>query len=135
MADQVTPIPTILTTLHAAFKTRDMETIGRYFDENVRFVTPDGEMTGRQARVDDEQRIFDTFDDSEVEVTTAVVDGNEAVEVCILHGIANAGTGPAAGRKIAMRYVVHYRFKDELIVFQEVCFDRLALAQQMGLAA
>ncbi|MFA6117592.1 MAG: nuclear transport factor 2 family protein [Sphingomonas sp.] len=133
MADRQTDIPTILTTLHAAFKRRDMDTIARYFDEDVRFVTPDGEMLGKQARIDDEQRLFDTFDDSEVEVTAAIINGDEAAEFCVLHAVSKVG--PAPGRKIAMRYVVHYRFAGELITFQEVCFDRLALHQQLGLAA
>lgn len=126
-------IPAILTTLHDAFHRHDMETIARYFDENVRFVNPDGEMTGRAARMADEERIYTMIDQGRIEVTTTLVQGNEAVEFSILHGIAKIGAEP--GKPVALRYVVHYRFEGELIVFQEVCFDRAALAGQLGLAA
>lgn len=128
-----TDIPAILTALHDAFLRRDMETIAHYFDEDVRFVTPDGELLGKTARIADEQRIFDMFDDSSVEVTSAVVDGDQAVELSILHGTAKVG--PQPGVRIALRYVCYYRFQDARIVFQEVVFDRSALKEKLGMAA
>lgn len=130
MQTRKTEILDSLTTLHAAFKRRDMDTIARFFADDVVFVTPDGEMRGKAARLADEQRIFEMFDSAEVEVTDVLVDGDEAAEFCILHGVARIG----AGRRIALRYVVRYRFNGGLIASQEICFDREALRQQLGLA-
>ena len=126
-------IAPILTLLHEAFARRDMDTIGRYFDEDIRFVNPDGEMLGKAARMADEERIFYIIDDGTIEVTSTVIEGNQAVELSILHGIAKIGAN--SGSPVALRYVVHYQFDGDQIVFQEVCFDRVALATQLGLSA
>jgi predicted ester cyclase len=126
-------IRSILNILHNAFDHRDLNMIARYFSDDVRFVRPEGEVLGRQAKIADEQSLFENFADSRVEVTTAVVDGDEAVEICTLHGVATSPLA-AAGRKVALRYVVHYRFDCGLIVFQQVMFDRLDLMRQLGLA-
>lgn len=126
-------IAPILTTLHEAFSRRDMDTIGRYFDENIRFVNHDGEMLGKAARLADEERIFEIIDEGTIEVTSTVIQGNQAVELSILHGIAKVGAN--SGRRVALRYVVHYQFEGDQIVFQEICFDRVALAMQLGLSA
>ncbi|WP_197412522.1 nuclear transport factor 2 family protein [Novosphingobium sp. Fuku2-ISO-50] len=128
-----TDIPTILNTLHDAFHGRDMDTIGRYFDEHAQIVTPDGVMQGRAAKISDELRVFEMFDDCSIEVTSTVVQGNEAVEFSHLRGVAKIG--PLSGSKVEMRYVVLYRFSGDKITFQEICFDRLALATQLGMAA
>ena len=129
MSNRKAEILAILSTLHAAFGRRDMDTIAAYFADDVRFVTPDGELLGKAARIADEQRIFDTFDDTRVEVTSVVVDGDEAIEFCILHGVFKG----APSVRIHMRYVVHYQFAASVIASQEVCFDRETLRQQLGL--
>ncbi len=126
-------IGSILTTLHDAFRRRDMTTISRYFADDIRLVRPEGELVGKQARIDDEHTLFDNFSNGEIEVTTTLVNEDQAIELCIMHGVATAPP-QAVGRRVALRYVVHYRFVDDKIVFQEVVFDRVALLKQLGLA-
>lgn len=133
MSKQTAQIKALLPTLHDAFKRQDMDKIAYHFDDDVHFISPDGEMFGKQARIADEQRVLDMFDEPEIEITSVVADGNEAIEMCVLHGLVKEG--PAAGGRVSMRYVVHYRFKGEFITFQEVCFDRVGLQQQLEVLA
>lgn len=130
MPDRRSEIAAILDVLHAAFRRRDLETIGRYFAEDVQLLTPDGPMRGRAAKLADEQNVFESFDDAEVEVIDLLIDGEAAAEFCHLHGTVRAG--PAAGRRIALRYVVRYRFEGASIVAQEICFDREGLRRQLS---
>jgi len=128
MPDRRSQIATILEVLHDAFRRRDLDTIGRYFAEDVRLLTPDGAARGRAAKLVDEQKVFESFDDAEVEVVELLIDGDAAAEFCLLHGTLRGGQG--AGRRIALRYAVRYRFEADLIVTQEICFDRAALGEK-----
>lgn len=132
MVTATVDIAMILANSHQAFARKDMDAIVGCFDKDIRFVSPDGELHGRSARIVEEQRIFELLDNSHIEVTASVVDGDEAVEMCRMCGKIKAGLN--AGTDVAFRYVVHYRFSGELITFQEVVFDRAAVAEKLGLA-
>ncbi|MBS0363143.1 MAG: nuclear transport factor 2 family protein [Proteobacteria bacterium] len=132
MPDRRSQIAAILEVLHDAFRRRDLDTIGRYFAEDVRLLTPDGAAWGRAAKLVDEQKVFESFDDAKVEVIELLIDGDAAAEFCLLQGALRGGQ--AAGRRIALRYVVRYRFEADLIVAQEICFDRAALGALLAQA-
>lgn len=138
MTDRAQRIREILWTVHDAFARRDLPAIGKHFAADVRFVSPGGAPHGRQARLDDEQRIFDAFTDLALTVTTAVVEGNEAVEFCILSGrhtgplVTQAGILPPTGRNISLRFAAHYTFAGDEIAAQEIVYDQATILKQLG---
>lgn len=132
----------VVQAMHAAFNRRDLDAIAAYWAEGIRYVAPGVDVTGKAARVRDERAWLEAFSGNSVRVEAITASGDEVMEVCVLGGVH---TGPLAlpdgsalpptNRRIEGRFASHYRVVEGKVVYQEILYDRLGLAQQLQGAA
>lgn len=94
---------------------------------------------GREECVAANTMWFDACSDARATVTQIVAEGDTAVEEGIFEGTHDGtlktpmGDIPATGRKIRGEYVTVTKFRNDKAVSQRLYFDRMQLAEQLGL--
>lgn len=130
----------IVNAMHRAFRARDLDAIAAYWADDIRYVAPDVDVVGRDARIRDEQAWLGAFTDNDVEVHALVEQGDEVMEFCTLGGVhtgalplPDGNVLPATNRRIAGAFASHYRIKDGKVVYQQIIYDKFGLLRQLGL--
>ena len=130
----------IAQRIDAAFHSRDIEALAAFWDAEIDYATPDVQLIGKPARKLAEQALLDAFPDARI-----IERGyTESVDFIAIEGtMTGAHLGPLSiggmvvpptNRTISSDYVALLWFRDAKIVRQRLYFDRLALAQQLGLS-
>jgi steroid delta-isomerase-like uncharacterized protein len=123
-----------------AFNAHDRAALRALTAENCTFWSPGGEtVKGRDACVEANGLWFDACSDAHVTITREVAQGDTVVEEGIFEGTHDGtlktpmGDVPATGRRLRGEYVTISRFRDGQAVEQKLYFDRMQVAEQLGL--
>jgi steroid delta-isomerase-like uncharacterized protein len=123
-----------------AFNKHDIAALRELTAEDCTFWGAGGTTAkGREECVAANAMWFDACSDARVTVSLLVAEGDTAVEEGIFEGTHDGtlktpmGDIPATGRQIRGEYVSVTRFRDDKAVTQRLYFDRMQLAEQLGL--
>jgi ketosteroid isomerase-like protein len=130
----------IAQRIDAAFHSRDIEALAAFWDEDIDYATPDVHLVGKPARKMAEQALLDAFPDARIVergyTESADFIAIEGTMTGVHLGPLSIGgmVVPPTHRTISSDYAALLWFREGKIVRQRLYFDRLALAQQLGLA-
>lgn len=128
----------VVSSMHVAFRKRDLEAIAQYWDDDITYEGPGVKTSGKAERIACEKEWLEAFTDNDVKVLSSFERGDEVEEVCILEG-THSGRLPLPGgvvlppthRRIAVQFASHYQVRDGKVVAQQIIFDRMAVMEQL----
>jgi ketosteroid isomerase-like protein len=130
----------IAQRIDAAFHDRDIEALADFWDDNIDYATPDVQLVGKSARKLAEQALLAAFPDARI-VERGYTQNNDFIAIegtmtgVHLGPLSIGGmVVPPTLRNISSDYAALLWFRDGKIIKQRLYFDRLALAEQLGLA-
>jgi steroid delta-isomerase-like uncharacterized protein len=123
-----------------AFNAHDRAALRALTAEDCTFWAPGGQsFKGREECVTANALWFDACSDAHLTITRVVTEGDVAIEEGIFEGTHDGtlktpmGDVPATGRRLRGEYVTVTRFRNDQAVEQRLYFDRMQVAEQLGL--
>jgi len=129
----------IAQKIDAAFHARDLPALAAFWAEDIEYETPDVALKGRAARIQAEAAVLNAFADAQITERRHLVSDDF---ILIEGSLSGTHTGPLrvgnqsvppTGRRIATDYAALLWLENGLVKRQRLYFDRLALAQGLGL--
>ena len=123
-----------------AFNAHDISALRELTADNCTFWSAGGVTAkGREECVAANASWFDACSDARTTTTRLIAEGDTVVEEGVFEGTHNGtlktsmGDIPATGRKIRGEYTTISTFRDGKAVEQKLYYDRMQLAEQLGL--
>jgi ketosteroid isomerase-like protein len=125
----------------AAFNARDEAALRALWTDDFHFRGPDGESRSADAMLAREHNLWRVFPDVKASVRTVAVGPDVAVLETTMNGTHAGPLGlgdrelAPTGKALTLVFSVHIWFRDGRACGERVFYDRLAMFQQLGLAA
>jgi steroid delta-isomerase-like uncharacterized protein len=122
-----------------AFNKHDVSALNELLHAEVAFMSPTGEVRGREANRAYNQAWFDAFPDAHLSITRRIVSGNVTVEEGAFEGTHTgtfrtpAGDVPATGKWVKGSYCGIQEYEGDLIKGGRLYYDQVDLLTQLGL--